>query len=395
MSRFVSNARQLLRSGVSRVALGTAIAFTFAACDLGTVDVPTTTPTVVVHAILNPGAGSQLMLLERTLTGVAPVVDTGYDPNNPIATAGGIPVAGATAEIIDTTGRVVHAVEDHTTTGAGTGVYHFAISGPTLLLGTRYQLHIHTPEGDDLTAFTRIPRPEVMSSGGLSRTFNRDHDTLGVSWKNASLARAYAVRIESPNGPFFLFTDSTSIRVAGDLRNLFADNFPRLFIPGFRQDITVTAVDSNFYDYYRTNNDPFTGAGIINRVAGGLGLFGSIVALTSGTLTVTADQTEAIEGRYRLTPFVQASSTLASTLNLYVESKSSRPDVPDALSGRYTSPSRNDGIVGERNGSAITFALLRNQLSGDTIDVFTGELQGTTLTGTYRKQGGTVVFVKQ
>ena len=48
--------------------------------------------------------------------------------------------------------------------------------------------------------------------------------------------------------------------------------------PGFRQDVLVAAVDSNFYDYYRTNNDPFTGAGIISRLTGGLGLFGSLVS---------------------------------------------------------------------------------------------------------------------
>ncbi len=71
-------------------------------------------------------------------------------------------------------------------------------------------------------------------------------------------------------------------------------------MPGFHQDILVAAVDSNFYDYYRTNNDPFTGAGIISRINGGLGLFGSLVTLTNGTLTVIADQTEPIEGRFRI-----------------------------------------------------------------------------------------------
>jgi hypothetical protein len=39
--------------------------------------------------------------------------------------------------------------------------------------------------------------------------------------------------------------------------------------------------------------------------------------------------------------------------------------------------------------------MLPQQLAGDTLDVFTGELQGTTLTGTYRKTGARVVYVKQ
>jgi hypothetical protein len=366
------------------------------ACDLGTTNVPPTTSSVVVHAVLNPSASTQLMLLERTLTGTLTIPDTTFDPNNPIATAGGIPVPGALAELIDSAGQIVTAAEGSgDSTGAGNGVYRFLLPGSQLHLGERYRLHVHTRDGDDLTAFTRVPRPEIASSGGLSRTFNRDHDTLVVAWKAVPFARAYALRIESPHGPFFLFTDSTTLRLVGGLRNLFSAELSRLFVPGFRQEIRVTAVDSNFYDYYRTNNDPFTGAGIISRVNGGLGLFGSVVTLNSGTLTVTADQTEPVEGRYRLTPFTQTSTTRATTITLYVESKSTRPDVPDALSGRYTSPMRNDGIIGELSGTTITFALLADQLVGDTVDVFSGELKGTTITGTYRKQGTTAVFVKQ
>jgi hypothetical protein len=373
-----------------------AVALASSGCDLGTVEVPATTPEVVVHAVLNPGATSQIMLLERTLTGATTVPDTSFDPNNPITTAGGIPISGAVAEISDSTGRTFRAIEDKVAaTGTGTGVYRFPLVGSSLRLGARYQLHVHTLDGEDLTAFTRLPNPSTTSNGSLTRTLNRDHDTLNVRWPASSLARTYAVRVESPFGPFFLFTDSTAVRITGDTRNFFANNLQRVFIPGFRQDMFVLAVDSNFYDYYRTNNDPFTGAGIINRINGGLGLFGSIATLMSGTLSVTADQTEAIEGRFRLTPNVTNPAPPANTIVLYVESTSSRADVPDALSGRYVSTTRNDGIIGQRTGNIISFALLANQLSGDTLDVFNGELQGTTLTGSYRKAGGPVVFVKQ
>ena len=101
----------------------------------------------------------------------------------------------------------------------------------------------------------------MRSVGGLSRTINRDHDTLFIQWNRTTAARSYMVRVESPFGPFFLFTDSTAVRLTPDLRNIFSNDFERVFIPGFRQDIVVGAVDSNFYDYYRTNNDPFTGPG--------------------------------------------------------------------------------------------------------------------------------------
>ena len=77
----------------------------------------------------------------------------------------------------------------------------------------------------------------------MTRTLNRDHDALIAQWTRVPNARSYAVRVESPFGPFFLFTDSTAIRLTGDLRNLFAGDLQRVFIPGFRQDMIVAAVD--------------------------------------------------------------------------------------------------------------------------------------------------------
>jgi hypothetical protein len=368
-----------------------------AGCALDEINVPRTVPSVVVHAVLNPSSLTQVLLLERTLTGAVNVRDSVFDPTNPIASAGGIPINGATAELIDSTGRIVRAVEDRAgTTSQGTGVYRFLLGSP-LRLGARYQLRVRTVEGEDVTAETRLPRPVTTSTGALSRTFNRDRDTLIVQWDRASGARAYALRIESPFGPFFFFNDSTRFRLTGELRNLFSEDLRRVLVPGFRQDILVAAVDSNFYDYYRTQNDPFTGSGIISRINGGIGMFGSMVTMTSGSLTVIADQTEPIEGRFRATPQSE-DPTAPLTLTLYIESKSLRPDVPTTISGRYTTAppnARADGIVGEISGTKVAFAILANQLASDTLDVFTGELSGNTITGSYRKRTGTAVFVRQ
>jgi hypothetical protein len=367
-------------------------------CELATVTVPKTAPSIVIHSVLNPSATSQVVLVERTLSGAITIPDTSFDPGDPIATGGGVPVSGALVEIIDSAGKSVRGIEDKavSTNGRGAGVYRVALG--SLRLGARYQLHVHSLEGEDVTAFTRMPAPEVTSSGGFTRTFNRDRDTLLVQWNRTPMTRTYAVRVESPFGPFFLFTDSTRFRMTGDLRNLFAGDLQRVFVPGFRQDMLVAAVDSNFYDYYRTNNDPFTGAGIISRVNGGLGLFGSLVSLNSGTLTVVADQTEPIEGRFRLmTLGLSGGVPPANQLTLYVESKATRGNLPAALSGRYVTPipnARADGVLGQQLGSTITLVLLANQLSGDTVDVFTGELHGDTLRGNYRKSGVTSTFLR-
>jgi hypothetical protein len=387
---------------MSLAALGASVfAVALAGCDLGKVTVAETAPSLVIHSVLNVNGTSQVVLLERTLTGAVTLPDTLFDPNDPIVSAGGIPVVGALVELIDSAGNAVAGTEDliHSANGKGAGSYHVPMQGSDLHRGGRYQLHVHTVEGEDATAFTRIPNPEVASSGALSRTFNRDSDTLLVAWNATPGARAYAVRVESPFGPFFLFTDSLSFRLSGQLRNPFASDLQHLFIPGFRQDVVVSAVDSNFYDYYRTNNDPFTGSGIISRINGGIGLFGSVVNLNSGTLAVTANQTEPIEGRFRLASFDASGSGAVSParqLTLYVESPPARDGLPAALSGRYAGVAPGgDGIIGQQFGSTITLALLANQLVGDTVDLFAGVLRGDTLSGTYKKAGGSVVFVRQ
>ena len=372
----------------ARVALAALVAVS--ACELETVAVPQSTPKVVVHAVLNPSAAEQIVFLERTLNGA---LNTGehhtFNPNDPIETGGGVPIINALVEIIDSSGVVVKGSETPVpgATVNGPGVYHVPILGPTLTLGARYKLHVHTLDGDDLTAFTRIPLPEVTTTGGLTRTLNRDHDTLNIAWDRAPRSRAYAMRVESPFGPFFLFTDSLHVRVTGDLRNLFAGNLQHVLIPGFHQDLLVAAVDSNFFDYYRTNNDPFTGAGIISRINGGLGLFGSLVTMTNGTLTVIADQTEPIEGRFRLQP--TADSIFVSSFNLYVESPAISSDAPAALSGRYlaTGPNpRVDGVIGRMKGNDVVLAFLGNQTASDTLALFVGQLSNGVLKGQF--QGG-------
>ena len=386
MSRFSSNRLAALLGATTLIA----------ACDIGTVTVPRTASTVVVHAVLNPSFRTQVVLVERTLTGALTVRDTGFDANDPIVSAGGIPVSGAAVEILDSTGLSYPGIEERTIatdSGKGAGVYRVALPGSSLVFGARYQLRVRTTSGEQLTAFARLPRAIVRGLGGLTRTFNRDRDTLLLAWAAADAARTYAVRIESPFGPFFFFTDRTRIRLTGDLRNLFAKDLPRALIPGFRQGIVVTAVDSNFYDYYRTNNDPFTGSGIISRVAGGGGLFGAVVELRTGTLAVVADQHGGIEGRFRRAG--SGAPAGITQLTLYVESPPTRSGLPEALSGQYlTLGQESGGLIGKLHDSTVTLALLANQLAVDTGAVFTGVLRGDTLVGSYRNVPGVAIYLR-
>ena len=157
----------------------------------------------------------------------------------------------------------------------------------------RYQLRVRTPDGAVVTGTTVIPDIAPVGAGARLDLFNRDRDSLRLTWRDVAGARAYLVRVESPFGAFLLFTDSTHITLKGDLRNYFASSLQRVFIPGFRQRVSVAAVDSNFFDYYRSRNDPFTGSGIINNLEGGIGLFGAAVNISARTLDVVQDAARA------------------------------------------------------------------------------------------------------
>jgi len=211
------------------------------------------------------------------------------------------------------------------------------------------------------------------------------------------------VRIETPYGPRIFFTDDTRVRLTGELRNADVDELPRVFIPGFPQVVTVSAVDSNFYDWYRTHNDALSGTGLVSRVRGGLGVFGSLVRLRDQEMRVTAPQPEPFAGTFRYVgPPSEALGTPYLTLELYLESRAARADQPEAISGRFekrpsfaNSGCQVCGLLGTVQDGRVRLYFLRDWYARDTSETFTGELRGDTLVGSYRGFGGIVRFVKQ
>jgi hypothetical protein len=215
---------------------------------------------------------------------------------------------------------------------------------------------------------------------------------LKLSWTPAKGARTYAFRVESPFGAFQLFSDTAKLALPGGLRNLFASDLQRVFIPGFQQMMTLYAVDTNYFDYYRSRNDPFTGSGIINRLDGGIGLFGSVVTIDVRMLDVTQQPKEpALEGDYEL---IQAPSTpqkIVDVFRLYVETQGP----PTSLSGWYSrdrTKTPRDGIAGARDGTRIELQFLLDQDSRRRLATFVGAQQGDSLVGSYVGVGGVVVY---
>jgi hypothetical protein len=376
-----------------------------AACDLERVAIGRTESQVALHGVLSASAPTQVVLLERTRNGSIRPFAPPFDLGDPVVSDEGVAESDALVVLTTPSGQTLVAREDASTRsdGKGAGIYRFSLDGAALERGGSYRLAVRTTKGESLVAETSVPTG-TPASVAVARTFDRARDTVTLQWPATTGARSYLVRIETPFGPRSFFTESTRVRLTGDLRNVDQRQLVCVFIPGFPQAVTVSAVDSNFYDWYRTRNDALSGTGLINRVSGGLGVFGSLVRLRFESYRVVATQNEPEAGNYvAVGDLAELTANRYPSLELYVESRSARSDQPDALSGRAQrrrslgeTGCTTCGMLGaSRDGRTIELYFLNDWSATDTAEVLTGEIRGDTIVGSYRGLGGIVHFVKQ
>ena len=375
-----------------------------AACEIDRTAIPRTDPQLALHGVLSVTASSQVVLLERTRTGRVYLVAPPFDVGDPVVSDEGIAETGAQMTLVWPDGTTSIAREDNTTRsdGKGQGIYRFAIPGDQLQRHVSYRLTARTTRGEVLTAETSVPGG-APASAASSGTMDRSRDTLVLTWPATPGARSYFVRVETPLGPRSFFTESTLVRLPGLLRNTERQELPHVFFPGFAQAVTVSAVDSNFYDWYRTHNDELSGEGLINRVSGGLGVFGSLVRLRFDSITVVTPQTRFFEGHFQFygTSLDELGTSYVS-FDIYVESLAARAGQSDALSGRYRPRPRLGytgcmicGVLGTARDGHVELALLKDWSGADTVEVFNGQFFGDTLVGVFRYSGGPFRFVRQ
>ena len=386
----------------SRPVLSLALLVLLGACEFEKIGIPVTEPRLAMHSVLSATASSQVVLLERTRSGLVTVSGPPFELEVPFTEDDGIAEIGATITLTTPDGQTLVAREDNNGL-VGNGVYRFALFGSSLVRGGAYHLSVRTTKGEVLTAETSVPGG-VPATFAEQRVFDRDRDALLVEWPAAPGARSYFVRIETPFGPRSFFTDSTRVRLSGDLRNVNVKALPHVFFPGFPQAVTVSAVDSNYYDWYRTHNDELSGTGLVDRVQGGLGVFGSLVRLRFLNVEVVAAQTVLESGTYRfIGTHADSISTPYLGVEVYLESKSARADQWDALSGRYERQMKLGdvgcavcGLLGSTRDGRVQLVLLRDWFASDTAEILSGEFRGDTIVGTYlRGHGGVARFVKQ
>lgn len=236
-----------------------------------------TTSRLVVHAVLNTkNYGYQFILLSRARTGVNPTVsgDIGDDE----------PVLGATVTITAPNGTAVVATEDPGCYCPG--VYRFDTLDPfgfgaSLYQGGTYTLHVRTPAGEEVSGTMTAPSDTSSGIYGSTRVFVRARDTLRLSWRRLPGARSYEVVIGIPRAAQYRTFADTSIAVPGTALTIEGDDV----FPIGQIEVTVSAVDVNYYDYYRAQSDPFAGAPP-SHLTGAVGVFGAYVPMLGGQLQV-------------------------------------------------------------------------------------------------------------
>jgi hypothetical protein len=378
---------------------------TLAGCEFGKITLPVRDAPLVVHAVLSTTAPSyQAILVERALTGQEAVsvyhppdggiiFHHGIDSREPILSDFGVPESFALVEVTLPDGQVVVAPEGPDAPGDkhGEGVYKLPITGAQLVRGGTYRLRIRTTRGEELTAQTTVPQVAGVTISPIG-VFDRSRDTLALGWSAVGGAAGYEVRVGNPYGPWSAHTDGLSVRVTGALRNLGTDNLGNVFIPAFRQTVTVSALDANLYAYFRTANDGYTGSGLASSITGGYGVFGSYVPLYQRSLDVTAQPKYEIEGTWELIANANGDKyggmLDAQRMKLYVESPSQKSGQGDAItvSASHTFVAATPSIaVGTHKGDSLRLTFINGQTVADTVDLFKGAIRNDTLRGVFRR----------
>jgi hypothetical protein len=220
---------------------------------------------VVVHAVLNPADSVQQFVVQRTVDGRSFALS----------------VTGATVTLTAPDGTAIVAAEGMSAGDTLRFVHPmpvYKIASGALTSGRPYRLHVVLPSGEIVDGATTIPDavPAIVTT---QRRMNVRTDTLRLSWPRVQGARAYEVRVFTLFTSYVTYVD-TSIVLPG----LAVNGEGRVFQPGFAHEVTVSAVDANYYEYFRRNSDPFTGTALPTSLSGAVGVFGSVVPIMRMTL---------------------------------------------------------------------------------------------------------------
>jgi hypothetical protein len=289
-------------------------------CELSEVTIASGDPVIIVEAIMRPDLQQQWVLVEQTLTGEQIVTEEEYaipgvPPDLPILDAL-VTVANRNLPGDPCGSPVVFTgVPSDPNLEAVAGAYWAPIGCPQMRPGDTLDLRVETQEGPVVTGemvvagvnamYLGIGTDSVLLPGG-ELGFNRDRDTLRASVDPVS-GRALQVDVRRLNVRLgsdrvtTLFLDTNAVTLPGDLVNFFEedDAGDDVFVPGRDYLLSVIYGDQNYWDFIISANDPFSGRGFRNRLEGGMGVFGSLVASTT-PVRILGDLDDPREGVYHM-----------------------------------------------------------------------------------------------
>jgi hypothetical protein len=378
------------------MALAAALTASIVGCEIKGTTAPELEPRVVVHAVLNPTSGVQIITVERTLRSIVRTsseTPTQYDPIN-----------DALVVIYGPRGDSVVA-RPATGTGVSPGVYRVSSititdgsagdAQPNVLRlrpGDRYRLRVETTIG---VAIGETTIPVAGPIDGSRATFNLDRDTLRVDTTTVRNAAGYYLRHESTRGVHERYVTTLNDALlrppssAADSAWSFSFAGETIY-PGLAQRFTLVAVDSNYFRYYVAGFDPFGDDTRGNTLTGGVGLFGSVAPLASKILDLTANADTPIEGAWAAD---RTSATLPTAIVLY-----SSPYFPREGSGRRYTVSGTGQVSGktveaygtnENTGATLLFFPI-DQSSPAT--AATGSMSGVDLVLTDNRTGERMTY---
>ncbi|HEY4130480.1 MAG TPA: hypothetical protein VGM50_07670 [Gemmatimonadaceae bacterium] len=235
---------------------------------------------IVVHAVLDAAASDQYVIIQLTTGATRTAAD----------------LTGAQVMIVPPTGGEWIAREELDSVAIGVSrsgtnayrvntVYHVALGtiGDSIVPGGRYQLRIVLPTGATVIGSTTVPNVAAFKTTGATATpFDIAHDALTLHWQRVVGARGYEVQVHSQLSDYSAFAD-TSITLDGSTKT---SDGQLAFIAHMTNQLVISAVDSNYFDYFRRGSDPFSGVSAVSHLNGALGVFGSIVELQRVDLAV-------------------------------------------------------------------------------------------------------------
>lgn len=277
-------------------------AVVLSACDTPAPVAPEIDPGMVLFSVLDPGSVEQVVLLMRSRESVPDTAGLTIVQADPIVSAGEIPVTNARVVLYGSTGDSAVAVEDRVsrTDRLGAGVYRFytgvapGFAPPgahiQLVAGRTYRLRVTSTLGT-AEGSTRLPTAERIVNSTTTRSVNltRDSVLLGTT---ATASGGFVYSLRGSNGTTLegdpQFRRDLERRLVLPSGDAWAFSYARDRLrTGTRHVLTVTAADTNYFEYYGSQGDPFADRTQRTTLRGAAGVFGSVLVVATVPILVT------------------------------------------------------------------------------------------------------------